>query len=59
MRPERSLLAWVPDRGDVIWIDHNPQAGRATKDPRLQPGGRSGADGPSGIVTSVDNVCVM
>jgi mRNA interferase MazF len=22
----------VPDRGDVIWIDHNPQAGREMKD---------------------------
>ena len=24
MTPERSLGAWVPDRGDVIWIDPNP-----------------------------------
>ena len=32
MTPERSLVAWVPDRGDVIWIDHNPQAGRERKD---------------------------
>jgi len=24
--------AWVPDRGDVIWIDHNPQAGREMRD---------------------------
>jgi mRNA interferase MazF len=32
MTPERSLVAWVPDRGDVIWIDHNPQAGREMKD---------------------------
>jgi mRNA interferase MazF len=22
----------VPDRGEVIWIDHNPQAGREMKD---------------------------
>ena len=32
MTPERPLVAWVPDRGDVIWIDHNPQAGREMKD---------------------------
>jgi hypothetical protein len=25
-------MAWVPDRGEVIWIDHNPQAGRERKD---------------------------
>ncbi|TAK89904.1 MAG: type II toxin-antitoxin system PemK/MazF family toxin [Burkholderiaceae bacterium] len=24
--------AWTPDRGDVIWIDCNPQAGREMKD---------------------------
>ena len=29
---ECSVVAWVPDRGDVIWIDHNPQAGRERKD---------------------------
>ena len=23
---------WVPERGEVIWIDHNPQAGREMKD---------------------------
>ncbi len=23
---------WVPDRGDIIWIDCNPQAGREMKD---------------------------
>lgn len=23
---------WVPDRGEVIWINHNPQAGREMKD---------------------------
>ncbi len=26
---------WVPDRGDIIWIDCNPQAGREMKD--MQP----------------------
>lgn len=25
--------AWVPDRGEVIWIDCNPQAGREMRDP--------------------------
>lgn len=25
--------AWIPDRGDVIWIDCNPQAGREMRDP--------------------------
>jgi mRNA interferase MazF len=24
--------AWVPDRGDMIWIDFNPQAGAEMKD---------------------------
>jgi mRNA interferase MazF len=24
--------SWVPDRQDVIWIDHNPQAGREMRD---------------------------
>ncbi len=23
---------WIPDRGDMIWIDHNPQAGREMRD---------------------------
>ncbi|MCY7315558.1 MAG: type II toxin-antitoxin system PemK/MazF family toxin [Rubrivivax sp.] len=23
---------WVPDRGDVVWIDCNPQAGREMRD---------------------------
>jgi mRNA interferase MazF len=23
---------WVPDRQDVIWIDHNPQAGKEMRD---------------------------
>ncbi|CAN5540470.1 endoribonuclease MazF [soil metagenome] len=27
--------AWIPDRGDIIWIDFNPQVGREMKD--LQP----------------------
>lgn len=26
--------AWVPDRGQVIWIDCNPQAGREMRDPQ-------------------------
>jgi mRNA interferase MazF len=24
--------AWVPDRGEIIWIDFNPQSGREMKD---------------------------
>jgi MYXO-CTERM domain-containing protein len=32
MTPLRPSAAWVPDRGEVIWIDHNPQAGREMKD---------------------------
>ena len=32
MSPRRGGQAWVPDRGDVIWIDHNPQVGRERKD---------------------------
>ncbi|MCF8141635.1 MAG: type II toxin-antitoxin system PemK/MazF family toxin [Cyanobium usitatum Tobar12.5m-G36] len=32
MSPRRVVLGWVPDSGDVIWIDHNPQAGREMKD---------------------------
>ncbi|KEF41912.1 MAG: growth inhibitor PemK [Cyanobium sp. CACIAM 14] len=32
MSPRRGGRGWVPDRGDVIWIDHNPQAGREMKD---------------------------
>ncbi|MCX5955026.1 MAG: hypothetical protein NTW51_01130 [Cyanobacteria bacterium] len=42
MTPERTLVAWAPDRGDVIWIDHNPQAGREMKD--HHPFGRLEAD---------------
>ncbi|EAQ76471.1 type II toxin-antitoxin system PemK/MazF family toxin [Synechococcus sp. WH 5701] len=26
MNPRRGGQAWVPDRGDVIWIDHHPFA---------------------------------
>jgi mRNA interferase MazF len=26
------LSSWLPDRGEVIWINHNPQAGREMKD---------------------------
>ena len=25
-------LVWVPERGEVIWIDHNPQARREMRD---------------------------
>ena len=32
MTPPRPSAAWVPDRGEVIWIDHNPQAGREMRD---------------------------
>ena len=32
LTPPRPSAAWVPDRGEVIWIDHNPQAGREIKD---------------------------
>jgi mRNA interferase MazF len=32
MTPEPTAAAWVPDRGELIWIDHNPQAGREMKD---------------------------
>jgi mRNA interferase MazF len=31
MTPPRPTAAWVPDRGEVIWIDHTPQAGREMK----------------------------
>lgn len=27
-----SPVTWVPERGDVIWIDCNPQAGREMRD---------------------------
>ena len=26
MTPPRPSAPWVPDRGEVIWIDHNPHA---------------------------------
>jgi len=32
MTPPRRQLTWLPDRGEVIWINHNPQAGREMKD---------------------------
>ena len=32
MTPQRRQVAWLPDRGEVIWINHNPQAGREMKD---------------------------
>ena len=32
MTPPRRQVAWLPDRGEVIWINHNPQAGREMKD---------------------------
>jgi mRNA interferase MazF len=32
MTPPRPAAPWVPDRGEVIWINHNPQAGRERKD---------------------------
>ena len=28
----RPSAPWVPDRGEVFWIDHNPQAGREIKE---------------------------
>ena len=34
MKPHRSSPSWVPERGEVIWIDHNPQAGREMRDHR-------------------------
>ncbi len=32
MKPHRSSPSWVPERGEVIWIDQNPQAGREMRD---------------------------
>jgi len=26
--PHRQQVAWAPDRGDMIWIEHSPHAGR-------------------------------
>jgi mRNA interferase MazF len=31
MTPPKRLVSWLPDRGEVIWINHNPQAGREMK----------------------------
>ncbi|MBM5818022.1 MAG: type II toxin-antitoxin system PemK/MazF family toxin [Cyanobacteria bacterium K_Offshore_surface_m2_239] len=31
MTPPRRGADWLPDRGEVIWIDHNPQVGREMK----------------------------
>ena len=36
MTPPRRQVAWLPDRGEVIWINHNPQAGREMKDHHSQ-----------------------
>jgi mRNA interferase MazF len=30
--PRVAARSWVPDRGDIIWIDCNPQAGREMRD---------------------------
>ena len=30
--PRLATRSWVPDRGDIIWIDCNPQAGREMRD---------------------------
>lgn len=32
MKSVRASQSWVPERGEVIWIDHNPQAGREMRD---------------------------
>ena len=32
MKPHGAATGWVPERGEVIWIDHNPQAGREMRD---------------------------
>lgn len=32
MTTRRQPAAWVPERGEVIWIDHTPQAGREMRD---------------------------
>jgi len=32
MKPHGASTGWVPERGEVIWIDHNPQAGREMRD---------------------------
>jgi mRNA interferase MazF len=30
--PRVAARSWVPDRGDIIWIDCNPQVGREMRD---------------------------
>ena len=30
--PRAAARSWVPDRGDIIWIDCNPQVGREMRD---------------------------
>ena len=30
--PRAAARSWVPDRGDIIWIDCNPQGGREMRD---------------------------
>ena len=32
MTNRRTRGAWIPERGDVIWIDCNPQSGREMRD---------------------------
>ncbi len=32
MTARRKPAAWVPERGEVIWIDHSPQVGREMRD---------------------------
>ena len=32
MTPRRLRGTWIPERGEAIWIDHNPQAGREMRD---------------------------
>ena len=32
MTPGRLRGPWIPERGEVIWIDHNPQAGKEMRD---------------------------
>lgn len=36
MNPPGRLSSSLPDRGEVIWINHNPQAGRERKDHHLK-----------------------
>lgn len=32
MNPPARFTSWLPSRGEVIWINHNPQPGREMKD---------------------------